>query len=120
MLVFSPVPCRQFPLKIVFLIATRLSTCHELATNEADIQKIRELFTALQKNATPTALLIPWFPSPARKAGKKATTDLFTVLYTYVERSRRVEPTSDAIDVLIAEGETTQNIVGVSFAPKIA
>ena len=70
----------------------------------------------LQTSATPTSLLLPWFPSPARKAVKQATTELFTLLYTYVETRRYSPPTSDAIDVLIADGETTQNIVGVSPA----
>ena len=52
-------------------------------------------------------------------AGKEATTELFTMLYTYVETRRDAELTSDAIDVLIAEGETTQNIVGVSAAVEV-
>lgn len=91
-----------------------MATCHDLVKNEADLKKISELFLTFQTSSTPTSLLLPWFPSPARKAGKEATTELFTMLYTYVETRRDAELTSDAIDVLIAEGETTQNIVGVS------
>ena len=92
--------------------------CHDLTKNDADLKKIGELFMTFQTSTTPTSLLLPWFPSPARKAGKEATTELFTILYTYVEIRRHVEPTSDAIDVLIADGETAQNIVGVSPAQK--
>jgi sterol 14-demethylase len=91
-----------------------MTTCRDLTKNEADLKKIGELLVALQTNDTPTSLLFPWFPSPARKAGKRATTELFTMLYTYVEVRRQAELTSDAIDVLIAEGETTHKIVGVS------
>ena len=101
-------------------MTARMATCHDLTKNEADLKKINELFMTLQTNATPTSLLLPWFPSPARKTGKEATTKLFTMLYTYVENRRHAEPTSDAIDVLIADGETTQNIVGVSPSPKVA
>ena len=101
-------------------MTARMATCHDLTKNEADLKKINELFMTLQTNATPTSLLLPWFPSPARKTGKEATTELFTMLYTYVENRRHAEPTSDAIDVLIADGETTQNIVGVSPASKVA
>ena len=101
-------------------MTARMATCHDLTKNEADLKKINELFMTLQTNATPTSLLLPWFPSPARKTGKEATTELFTMLYTYVENRRHAEPTSDAIDVLIADGETTQNIVEVSPAPKLA
>ena len=94
-------------------------TCHDLTENEDDLRKIKALFLALQTSATPTSLLLPWFPSPARKTGKEATKELFTVLYTYVEARRHAEPTNDAIDILIAGGETTQNIVGVSPVPGI-
>ena len=97
-----------------------MSTCHDLTKNEADLKKIGELFMTLQGGATPTSVLLPWFPSPARNAGKEATTRLFTMLYTYVETRRHAVPTSDAIDVMIADGETTRDIVGVSFSPEIA
>ena len=91
-----------------------MTTCHDLTKNESDLKKIRELFLTLQTNATPTSLLFPWFPSPARRTVKQATTELYTILYTYIETRRHTEVTSDAIDILIADGETTQNIVGVS------
>ena len=101
-------------MQLVFVMTARVNTCHDLTKNEADLEKIKALFLTLQTSATPTSLLLPWFPSPARKAGKEATTELFTILYAYVETRRHAEPTSDAIDVLIAAGETTQNIAGVS------
>jgi sterol 14-demethylase len=97
-----------------------MTTCHDLTKNEADLKKIGELFMTLQTSATPTSLILPWFPSPARMAAKWAATKLFIMLYTYVEARRRAELTSDAIDVLIVDGETTESIVGVSPAPKIA
>jgi len=97
-------------------MTARVATCHDLTKNDADLKKIGELFMTLQTSATPISLLLPWFPSSAKKAKKDATTELFVMLYTYVETRRHSEPTSDAIDVLIAEGETTQNIVGVSPA----
>jgi hypothetical protein len=96
----------------------RMSACRDLAKNGADLKKIKELFLTLQTSATPASLLLPWFPSPARKRVKQATTDLFTMLCDYIETRRHAEPTSDAIDVLIADGETTHNIAMVSPAPK--
>ena len=95
-------------------MTTRMSTCHDLTKNEADLKKIRELLLTFQTSATPTSLLFPWFPNPAKRTGKQAATELFTMLYTYVETRRRAKLTSDAIDVLIADGETSQNIVEVS------
>ena len=99
-------------------MTAHIFTCHELAKNKSDLKKIRELFTILQTHATPTSLLLPWFPSPARKAGKQANMELYNMLYTYVENRGREEPASDAIDLLIADGETTQAIVEASSAPK--
>jgi len=102
-------------------MTARTTTCRDLTKNETDLKKVGELFMTLQTSATPTSLLLPWFPSPARKAGKQATTELYTVLCNYVEARRRAqELTSDAIDVLIADGETTQNIVGVGPVTNVA
>ena len=100
-------------------MTARTVTCHDLTTNEADLKKIGELFMTLQTSATPVSLLLPWFPSPARKTAKQAGADLYATLYTYVETRRHAEPTSDAIDMFIADGETTQNIVGVSPAQEL-
>jgi len=100
-------------------MTARMITCNDLAKNEADLKKISDIFMALQTSATPAALLLAWFPSLARRLAKEATTELFTALQTYIENRRDAEPTSDAIDVLIAEGETTQSIVEVGPAPKV-
>jgi len=89
-----------------------LFACDDLAKNEADLKRIRELLSMLQAGSTPVSLLLPWFPSPARKSVKKGTTELFTLLHNYVEARRHAEPTNNTIDTLIAEGENTQNIVG--------
>jgi len=109
-----------FPIQLVFVMTARMTACRDLTNNEGDLKRIRELFLTLRTSATPTSLVFPWFPSQARKTGKQATTELYTLLYTYVETRRHAELTSDAIDVLIADGETTQKIVGVSPALEVA
>jgi len=101
-------------------MTARMISCRDLTENRADLKKVGELFMTLQTSATPASLILPWYPSSARKAGKQATTELYTMIYTYVETRRRAEPTTDAIDVLIAEGETTQSIVEVSPTLKVA
>ena len=97
------------------MLIARLTTCHDLAKNEADLKKIGELFITHQASITPAALLLSWFPSPARKANEDATTQLFAIVYAYVEKRRHAKFTSDAIDIMIAEGDTTQKIVAVCF-----
>ena len=94
-------------------------TCNDLTKNEADLKRIGGLLLTIQTSVTPTSLVLPWFPSPARKARDQATAELFTTLYAYIEARRHADITSDAIDFLITEEETTQNIVEVSPAPKI-
>ena len=98
-------------------MTAQILICRDLAKNGTDLKKIEELFLTLQASATPASLLLPWFPSPARKRVKQATTDLFTIFCTYVETRRNAEPTSNAIDVLIANGGTTQDIAAVSPIP---
>ena len=95
-------------------MTARMTACHDLVKNEADLKRIEEVFMTVKTAATPASLLLPWFPSQARRTVKQASTELYTLLYTYVETRMHAEPTNDAIDVLIADGETTQNIVGVS------
>ena len=97
-------------------MTARMAACEDLTKNEADLKRILELLSILFTSSTPTAVLLPWFPSPARKATRKATTELFNMFCTYVEARRGAEPTSESIDVLIAEGETNQSIADVSFA----
>lgn len=97
-------------------MATHMATCRDLIKNKTDLKKIGELLLTVQASTPPTSLILPWFPSPAKKIKKQATIELYTMLYTYVETRRHAEPTSDAIDFLIADGETTQNIVGASPA----
>lgn len=77
--------------------------CDELANNEADLKKIAELLMTVQGSAAPVSLLLPWFPGPAKRAKKQANMELHTILYTYVETRRHAEPTTNAIDIMIAE-----------------
>ena len=101
-------------------MTTQIIACRNLAMDETGLKRIRELLTIVQTSATPASLLLPWFPSPSRKAKKDATTELFTTLYTYIETRRRTELTSDAIDGFIVDGETTERIVAVSPTPKVS
>lgn len=96
-------------------MTARMATCHDLTSNEKDMKRIEKLFMDLQNSATPISLVLTWFISPAKMNGMMATTELFTMLRTYVDNRRTATPSSDAIDILIADGETTQTIVEVSF-----
>ncbi|KAJ7086226.1 cytochrome P450 [Mycena epipterygia] len=86
--------------KLVFQVTVRMASC-------------RELYWTLEKSATLIAILLPWFPSPARKARERATAELFVILHSYVDLRRNAAvPSSDPIDVLLAEGTPTDAIIG--------
>ena len=91
-----------------------MATCRELATDMDAMARIQADYWMLEKSATPIALLLPWFPSTARKNNGIATKSLFTTLYGYVEMRRKADTrTSDAIDVLLSSGLTSEETVGV-------
>ncbi|KAJ7081264.1 cytochrome P450 [Mycena epipterygia] len=99
--------------KLVFQITVRIATCRELAGDSAAVSSLSDLYWLLEQGTTPVGVLLPWFPSPARKAREKATAELFGMLYTYVELRRNATvPSSDAFDVLISQGASTEVIIG--------
>jgi len=92
-----------------------MATCAELSDNFKAIEEIQALYWKLEKSATPTALLLPWFPGPAKKRKEQTTKDLYIKLQDYIELRRNADvPCSDAIDILLGEGLSTADIVGVS------
>ncbi|PPQ98483.1 hypothetical protein CVT26_013884 [Gymnopilus dilepis] len=106
---------------LVFQMTVRMATCREFAQDIQAVDEVHRQFWILEKSATPTRLLLPWFPGPARRRNDAATKELYMTLYTVVEKRRAAEtPSSDAIDLLIAEGfengEIIQFILAVIFA----
>jgi sterol 14-demethylase len=92
-----------------------MASCAELADDFKAIEEIQDLYWQLEKSATPMALLLPWFPGPAKKTKERVTKDLYLKLCDYVElRKNAAVPSSDAIDVLLAKGVPQPEIVQVS------
>ena len=96
-------------------MTVRMTSCAELAADFKTVEEIQGLYWQLEKSATPTALLLPWFPGPAKKRKERVTKALFTKLHNYVElRKNAAVPSSDSIDVLLGQGVPTSEIVEVS------
>jgi sterol 14-demethylase len=99
---------------LVFQMTVRMASCQELATDPAMVQKMGELYWKLEQNATLVSLLLPWFPSTARKTTMQASKGLSDMVSHYVEVRRKANvPNLDAIDVLITDGADTPTIVHV-------
>ncbi|KDQ54410.1 hypothetical protein JAAARDRAFT_135628 [Jaapia argillacea MUCL 33604] len=106
---------------LVFQMTVRMATCQDLSNDIDAVKRLHKLYWILEKSATPTALLLPWLPSPAKKAKEQATRDMFVMLHQYVENRRKADDLgSDALDMLIAEGDSNETIIqfvmGVTFA----
>jgi hypothetical protein len=100
---------------LVFQMTVRMASCHELAADPGSIQKMKDLYWTLEKSATPVSLLLPWFPSTARRNSQQATKDLYNMVSHYVDIKRKAAvPNSDAIDLLIADGVDNPTIFQVS------
>jgi hypothetical protein len=99
----------------------RMATCRELASDHAALAKLQDHYWIIEKSATPTALLFPWFPSPARRAKEASTKVLYIMLRNYIEERRKAAvPNSDTIDLLLGQGMSNDNIIqfvlGIIFA----
>jgi hypothetical protein len=95
-------------------MTVRLASCRELSEDLGAVIRLANLYMTVEKSATPISLLFPWFPGPAKRAKDRSTKDMYCMLKNYVDIRRKADTTSiDSIDVLIHNGESDDNIVGV-------
>ena len=96
-------------------MTVRMASCAELAADFKTVDEIKLLYGQVEKSSTPTTMLFPWFPGPAKKTQERVSKILYTMLHGYVElRKNAAVPSSDSIDVLLAQGVPTPEIVEVS------
>ena len=92
-----------------------MATCRELAEDKQAIQDIRRHYFDMEQSTTPVSVLLPWFPGPAKKTKLKATGELYLLIRKYVTmRGETKTPSSDSIDLLIANGDSDEVIISVS------
>ncbi|KAF4611869.1 hypothetical protein D9613_003960 [Agrocybe pediades] len=98
---------------LVFQMTVRMATCRELAEDKKAFKELANQYWIIQNCSTPISLLFPWFPSPMKKRKDKATAALYGLLYSFVMlRRNSPRPSTDPIDLLIAQGDSDENIVG--------
>jgi len=105
---------------MVFQMTVRLATCKELADDKQAVGKLEQLYWDIEKSATPFASLLPWFPGTAKKTKESATMGLYHLIGSYVKLHRDAStPSMDPIDLLIAQGISDDNILGVGFSRRL-
>ena len=102
-------------------MTVRMATCSELSEDRAAISRLAKHYWDIEKNSPPLSVLFPWLPSFARKAKKKATKALYTMLLSYVNVRRKTSTESmEPIDFFISLGLSDNMIVGVSSSCDIS
>jgi len=102
-------------IKLVFQMTIRMSTCKDIADDKKVVRAIAEQYWAVEHSATPAFLLFPFLPTSMKKSKAKATTALYKILLSFVvQRRNSPHRTTDPIDLFISQGDSDDNIVGVS------
>lgn len=93
-----------------------MTGCREIAEDPAAVQRLRDLYWAVEKGSTPTSVLFPWLPSRARKTKREATMGLYMMIVQHVVARRAGKgEENDAMQHLIDEGDTDAQIVEARF-----
>ena len=99
---------------MVFQLTIRAASCREIADDPEAVKKVTQLYWDAEKGSTPTSVLLPWFPSPARKRKVKATQELYMLLKASVDdRKENGKVEDDPMQALIDEGDGPNDIVQV-------
>jgi hypothetical protein len=100
--------------KLVFQLTARASTCHEIADDPKQIEKIARLYRTIEMGSNPRAMIFPWLPNRAVNAKNEALKELYMMLSGIIERRKATgHRNEDAFQVLIDAGDSTKDIVGV-------
>jgi sterol 14-demethylase len=102
-------------LQLIFQMTVRMGTCRELANNAKTTARLSELIILHEKAVSLLSLMMPWFPGRAKRNKKKTTRELFDLLTHYVDLRRKSRvPSTDSIDMLIAQGYDDATTIAVS------
>ncbi|KAG9093832.1 hypothetical protein FRC06_011362 [Ceratobasidium sp. 370] len=106
---------------IVFQATIRTIGCREIADSMENCKRLEQLYWHVERGSTPTSLLLPWFPSQARKLKTAATTEIYMWLDSIIKaRQNENRRENDALQDMLDSGESTptvvQTIMGALFA----
>lgn len=101
-------------MQMVFQLTARTVSFTEIADSPELVKRVAELYWNAEKGSTPTSVLLPWFPSPARNLRRAASTEMYNLCKKlYDERMAEGKVYDDAIQILIQEGDEFHQIIDV-------
>lgn len=97
-------------------MSCRLTTCNEFCEDPKKMKKLMNIFSKLEHGSTPSSLLFPYFPTPARINRLIAGAQLYKMCNDVVEARRRENRREDdPIQVMMDKNTSMVEITRVRF-----
>ena len=104
--------------RIVFQLTIRIVGCNDIAEDPELLGKTLKLYEYINSSATATAVMFPWFPSPAVVKGTIAGGRLYMIIRKIVnERKVTGKRGNDPLQFLIDQGNSMAQIIEVRHLP---
>jgi hypothetical protein len=99
---------------IVYQLTMRTVACDDIAESPKLLAQTLRLYETIDGSATPTAIMFPWFPSPAVIKRTIAGGRLYMIIDKIVnERKTKGIRGEDPLQYLIDEGDSMTRIIEV-------
>lgn len=100
--------------KIVYQLTMRIVGCDDIADDPELLEKTLRLYETIEESATATAIIFPWFPSPAIIKRTIAGGRLYMIIKKIVEeRNKTGKRGDDPLQYLIDQGDNMPRIIEV-------
>lgn len=105
--------------RMVFKLTMRTVACNEIASDPTSLEKTLLLFEQLEGTSTPLSIMFPWLPTPAKFKRYYYGSQLYMVFKRVVdERKKDNRREDDALQYLLDQGDSIQDIILVSIASR--
>lgn len=75
-----------------------------------------QLYGTVERGSNPRAMIFPWLPNRAVKEKQQAVKELYGMLSSIINKRKETgSRNEDAFQVLIDAGDSTSDIIGVSY-----
>jgi cytochrome P450 len=89
--------------------------CNEVADNPEYLEKTLRWNQTIEQSSTMTAIIFPWFPSPALLRRTLAGVKMYRLFDKIVqERKKNGKKEKDALQYMIDKGDSTKDMITVS------